>query len=120
MGGRDTVLHAVQELLTFSEKYCLPAYSAYGIILRSWVYGDIKQVDSATDSLWNMGQLGITQYKSSAADSEAAEGNFNAAMFQPFLIDALLSHIYTNYFLQLRPLFSPSAFACFLFSQPSH
>jgi TOMM system kinase/cyclase fusion protein len=81
MGDINGVREAAGELVATSERFGLPAYSAYGTIILSWATGNIEQADASTGVLWNMGcKLSFPLYKSLAADNEMKKGLFTEAI----------------------------------------
>jgi ATP/maltotriose-dependent transcriptional regulator MalT len=81
LGDVGGVLEAAGELVKVSEKFGLPAYSAYGTIVLSWATGNIEQADAITGVLWNMGcKLCVPLYKSLAAENEMKKGLVKEAL----------------------------------------
>ncbi len=80
-GDKRAVVDDTDELLELSERYGLPAFTAYGTVLRGWATDNKEMALKVLDGLRALGcRLGLTMYDSLVADIDAGRGALDAAL----------------------------------------
>lgn len=80
---KEAAANVIDELLSIAQKYGLPAFEGYAMVLHCWISGDADMARSIIGSLEGMGcRLGLPLYGTMLADILSQKGDLDAALLQ--------------------------------------